>query len=193
MIVGLTGGIGSGKSTVGELFRLLGCAVFNSDEAAKAIYHDAKVKKKVIALLGEDCYFDDGTINKPYISSRVFNDTLLLHALNNIIHPAVKEKMKEFVNKHAGKIVVKESALLFEANLQKEVDKVIVVAANEELRVHRVMKRDGLTREEVLLRVKKQLPQEEKIAHADFVVYNNDEELVIPQVLKIFENLKLDL
>ena len=193
MIVGLTGGIGSGKSTVGELFRLLGCAVFNSDEAAKTIYHDAKVKKKVIALLGEDCYLDDGTINKPYISSRVFNDTLLLHELNNIIHPAVKEKMKEFVNKHAGKIIVKESALLFEANLQKEVDKVIVVAANEELRVQRVMKRDGLTRDEVLLRVKKQLPQEDKIARADFVIYNNDEELVIPQVLNIFEKLKFDL
>lgn len=190
MTVGLTGGIGSGKSTVARLLEIMGCKVFNSDEAAKDIYKNPAVKEKVIALLGKESYDGQGGIDKTFISSKIFNDTLLLHQLNMIIHPAVKEKMQDYVNQHPGKIIIKETALLFEANLEKEVDKIIVVAAKEELRINRVMLRDGLSHAEVMLRIKKQLPEKDKIAKADFVINNNDEELLIPQVLRVFNKLK---
>ncbi|MDI1355607.1 MAG: dephospho-CoA kinase [bacterium] len=190
MTIGLTGGIGSGKSVVSKLLEIMGCAVFNSDEAAKDIYLNADVKEKVIALLGADSYNEKGGIERRVISSKIFNDTLLLHQLNGIIHPAVKEKMRQFAELHAGKIIVKETALLFETHLDKEVDKIIVVTADEEQRVKRVMERDGLSEADVLLRIKKQLPQEEKVERADFVITNNEKELLIPQVVKVYEKLK---
>ncbi len=190
MIVGLTGGIGAGKSTVSKLFELLGYAVFNSDEAAKEVYFDADVKRKVIALLGPEAYLDEYHLHKNYISERVFSDTQLLHQLNGIIHPAVKDKMKSFMKEHAQQNIVKESALLFEAKLEKEVDKVIVVATDPEIAVSRVMQRDHLSREDVLKRIKSQIPVEEKQKMADYVVYNNEKQLLIPQVLHIHETLQ---
>lgn len=189
MIIGLTGGIGSGKSTVATLLEVLGCAVFHSDQAAKEIYFDTAVKEKVIRLLGKESYLSDTAINKSYISSKIFNDTGLLQALNAILHPAVNEAFSAFIKRHPNRLVVKESALLFEARLQDQVDKILVVAAPEEIRVQRVMKRDGLSREEVLKKVKSQLAQEEKIKQAHLVIYNDNKELLIPQVLKIFNTL----
>src|SRR5687768_11657999 len=128
MIAGLTGGIGSGKSTVSKLFELLGCAVFYSDEVAKEVYFDPEVKLKVTGLLGAGSYTSDTRINKAYISSKIFSDTTLLRTLNAIIHPAVIARTKLFKQQNPGKIIIKETALLFEVHLEKEVDKVIVVA-----------------------------------------------------------------
>jgi dephospho-CoA kinase len=190
MIVGLTGGIGSGKSTVSKLFEIMGCPVFHSDNVAKEVYFDAAVKSQVIKLLGSESYLTDTVINKPFITSKIFSDTNLLHALNAIIHPAVIQRTKRFKEQNPGKIIVKETALLFEAHLEKEVDKIIVVATEDTLRINRVMHRDGLTREEVLQKMRSQLPQEEKIKKADFVVRNNEETLLIPQVLEIYNTLK---
>jgi dephospho-CoA kinase len=191
MIVGLTGGIGSGKSIVARLLEVLGCAVFHSDLAAKEVYFDPDVKAKVTGLLGKESYLSDTVINKANISSKIFNDTALLQALNAILHPAVNEAFKVFVQQHPGRLIVKESALLFEARLQSQVDKILVVAAPDELRIQRVMKRDGLSREEVLKKIKSQLSQEEKIRQADLVIHNDEKELLIPRVLDIYKTLSL--
>lgn len=190
MIIGLTGGIGSGKSIVARVFETMGCALFNSDQAAKIIYFDPGIKKQVIELLDKEAYISDTELNKSYISSKIFSNTDLLHRLNAIIHPAVKDNFKEFaaVNKH--RIVIKETALLFEAKLEKDVDKIVTVAANDDIRIQRVMKRDGLTREEVAKKMQSQLPQEEKIKHSHFVIYNNGTEFIIKQVLDILNQLK---
>lgn len=191
MIIGLTGGIGSGKSTVSKLFEILGYAVFYSDNVAKEVYFETRIRKLVVELLGPESYLDDHHLNKTFISSRIFSDTLLLHRLNAIIHPAVKERMAEFVEENKTKYIVKESALLFEARLDAEVDKIIVVTANEEQVIERVMKRDHTSREDILKRIKSQISPEEKIKKADFVIYNDERELLIPQVLRIHESISL--
>lgn len=190
MVIGLTGGIGSGKSIVAKLFELLGCAVFNSDRVAKEVYFEAEVRPEIIKLLGQEAYLNDQALNKNYISSKIFSDTLLLQQLNGIIHPAVIRKFKTFVGRHSGKLVIKETALLFETHLEKEVDQIIVVAADDTIRIKRVMARDGLEKESVQKKIQSQLSQEEKIKGADFVIYNNEDVLVIPQVLHIYKQLK---
>lgn len=190
MIIGLTGGIGSGKSVVANVFEILGCAVFKSDEAAKDVYFDAQIKCKVIELLGQQSYTPDNLLNKSYISSKIFSDTALLHGLNGIIHPAVKIKFANFVSDNTGKIIIKESALLFEAKVNKEMDKIVLVVADDEVRINRVINRDGLSREDALKKMQSQWPQEEKKRLSDYIVYNNENEFVITQVLDIFNQIK---
>lgn len=189
MIIGLTGGIGSGKSTVATLFELLGFAVFHSDEAARDIYFDPIVKNKIITLLGAEAYLSGTRLNKAYVSTKIFSDINLLQQLNAIIHPAVGNKFEDFKLKNKDKHIIKETALLFEAKLQHKVDKIVVVAADDERRIERVVQRDGLSREDVLKKIKSQLPQEEKIRQADWVIYNNEEKFLITQVLEIVESL----
>lgn len=190
MVVGLTGGIGSGKTTIAKLFEILNCAVFYSDNVAKELYFDETIKKRVIKLLGKESYLSDKQINKEYISSKIFSDQSLLLQLNNIIHPEVIKTFKEFKIKHAGKIVIKETALLFEAKLEFEVDKIILIVANNDLRIQRVINRDNLSRNEIIKKLNSQLPQEEKISKSDFVIYNDETEFVITQALKIYNQLK---
>lgn len=191
MIVCVTGGIGSGKSMVSNVFELLGCAVFNSDTVAKSVYFEKEIKTKVIELLGEEAYLNDHQLNKTHINSKLFSNTEVLHKLNAIIHPAVIEQFNAFVQGSKSKIIIKETALLFEAHLDKGCDKIIVVAADDELRISRVMKRDGLSKEEVINKMKHQLSQEEKIKKADYVVYNNEDSLLIPQIIEIHQALLL--
>mgnify|MGYP000933671883 CR=1 FL=1 len=190
MIVGLTGGIGSGKSMVSRILSLMGCAVFSSDEAAKQVYFEEAVKKNVIALLGSDAYKSDCEIDRSYISSKIFSDTSLLQSLNGIIHPAVAQSFNAFVNTHPKAIIIKETALLFEAGIDKEVDMIVTVAADEEIRVERVMHRDGLSRNEVLKKIKSQLSQEEKIKKSHYVIYNNNNRSLIEQCAELIEKLK---
>src|SRR5690606_36932873 len=125
-------------------------------------------------------------INKAYISALVFVDPELLKAVNAIIHPAVGAMFKMFRDEHAGHVVIKESALLFEANVTEGLDKIIVVAADDELRIHRVMERDQLTREQVLKKLSSQIAQEDKVRRTDFVIRNNRQDLLIPQAEIIF-------
>ncbi len=192
MIIGLTGGIGSGKSTVARLFEILGCALSNSDDVAKAIYFKEEVQPVVINLLGKEAYLNEGELNKTFIAQKIFSDTGLLHQLNAIIHPEVKKCFENFKKDNSGKIIVKETALLFEAKLEKTVDKIVLVAADDELRIKRVTRRDGLSREDVLKKIKSQLPQEDKIKLSDYVIYNNEEEFLITQVTGIFEKLRIE-
>ena len=189
MTVGLTGNIGSGKSTVARLFELLGAAVFNSDDVAKQVYFIPAVRQNVIHLLGPEAYNKDQSINKPFISQKIFGDTQLLNALNGIIHPAVIEEFKKFKHLHPGKLLVKESALLFEAHLQKEVDRIVLVTADDSIRMNRVMLRDKLDMDLVKKKMRSQMSQEEKRKQAHYVIRNNGDELLIPQVLHIYNQL----
>lgn len=191
MVIGLTGGIGSGKSTVAKLFEVLGVPVYNSDMRAKEMYYKPEVKEQVIKLLGRDAYDEKGKLNPVHVSKIIFSDSGVLQKINSIIHPAVENDFKEFVLQHSkNKFILKESALIFETGLYKKLDKVILVTSPLELRVARVQSRDGITRDEVIKRINHQLPDEEKGPISDFII-NNDEKIgLIPQVLEVFEKLK---
>lgn len=189
MTVGLTGGIGSGKSTVARIFELMGCVVFNSDQVARQAYFDPEVRKMVAALLGPEAYLSSSEIDRKYIAARVFANEALLAKLNGIIHPWVIAQTKIFEKKHQSEIIIKETALLFEAGLDKQVHATVVVTAPDALRIRRTMQRDGLTAMEAEARLKSQMPQEEKMQKADFVIRNDETELVIPQVESILSLL----
>ncbi len=189
MILGLTGGIGSGKSTIAKLFEIFGCIIFDSDYVAKQLYYDPIIKTQITDLLGNESYLSDNKINKKYISSIIFSNSNKLEQLNKIIHPAVIIELKKIKEKNPNKIIIKESALLFEAKLEKEVDKIILVVSPQEDRIKRVMLRDGLLKEDVLKKIKNQLPDEIKIKNSDFIIENNEKEFLITQTLKIYNSI----
>lgn len=189
MTIGLTGGIGSGKSAVARIFELLGAAVFDSDAEAKRCYYIPQVKEKIIHLLGADAYSSTNKIDRNYIANLIFANQELLHKINAIIHPAVKDRMLSFELQHHNQLIVKESALLFEAQLENTVDKTVVVTAPLDLRIKRSMKRDGVSRTQVEDRIAKQLSQEEKIKRSDFVLDNSEQVLLLPQVIALFQTL----
>lgn len=191
MIVGLTGGIGSGKTTVAKLFEVMGCAIYNSDERAKEVYVKPEVKQQVIELLGKEAYQTDQEINKAFIASSVFSDKNLLQRLNSIIHPAVKTDFTQFTDQYdAGKIIIKESAILFETGIYQDLEKTILITAPQDLKLKRVMQRSSLTRDEVEKRMSAQWKDEQKTALADFVIVNDDKNALIPQVSEIIKKLK---
>lgn len=163
MLVGLTGGIGSGKTIVSKVFETMGCFIYNSDEKAKALYNNSNIKKNVIELLGTESYLNEHEINKEYISKKVFNYPELLQKLNQIIHPAVKEDFINFKNKLPEKsIIVKETALLFEAGINKDLDYTILVTAPIDIKIKRVMSRNHISKEEVEKRMSSQWSDEQK-------------------------------
>lgn len=189
MIVGLTGGIGSGKTVVSKLFALFGAKVFNSDENAKLQYFKPNVKAKVIELLGTGSYHSNGSIDRKYISEKVFFDTMLLQKLNSIIHPEVANEFKQFAQENSNKLIIKESALLFETGIYKELDQTILVTSPLELRIKRIMQRDGSQENEVMNRIKSQMSDEEKLKLTSLVIKNNEKDLLIPQTLNIYQQL----
>ena len=189
MIVGLTGGIGSGKSTIAKLFEIFGCIIFDSDSVAKQLYFDPIIKSHITKLLGEESYISENKINKKYISTIIFSNSNKLEQLNQIIHPAVIIALKKIKEKNPDKIIIKESALLFEAKLEKEVDKIILVVSPQEDRIKRVMLRDGISKEDVLKKIKNQLPDAIKIKKSDFIIENNEKEFLITQSLKIYNSI----
>lgn len=189
--VGLTGGIGSGKTTVSQIFKTMGIPVYDADQHAKRILaEEYEVKKKVIALLGSSAYSKEGKLNREYIAANVFGNKGKLRLLNAIVHPAVA---KDSLNWHRQQkdvpYTIKEAALIYEAGSVVYLDKVITVAAPYELRINRTMSRDDISREEVLARMKHQLPQEEKVERADFVILNDRNQMLIPQIVNIHRQL----
>ncbi|MES2514652.1 MAG: dephospho-CoA kinase [Bacteroidota bacterium] len=190
MIIGLTGGIGSGKTTVAKLFETMGCVLYNSDEAAKLAYYNPKVKQQVIELLGENAYINFHEIDRNYISKQVFSNKSLLEKLNAIIHPAVKENFIQFQKTYASAMILKESALLFETNIYKDLDKIILVTAPLETKIARIKKRNTFSDEEINKRIKAQWADEQKIPLADFIVLNDGSKPLIPQVIDIIQKLK---
>lgn len=190
MIVGLTGGIGSGKSIVAQLMQVMGCVIYNSDERAKQMYFEKGVKSQIINLLGKKAYKNEQEINRDYISQKVFKDTLLLHQLNQIIHPAVKNDFIAFCSHQpTHRIIVKESALLFETGIFKELELTILVTARDDVKIERVMKRNAVSGEEVKKRMAAQWPDDKKTALASFIISNNPDEALIPQVIPILKKI----
>ena len=185
-IIGLTGGIGSGKTTVAGIFQSLGIAVFNADNEALALYsEDASLLREVAEMFGKEVLNSDGTLNRGMLASIVFGDEVALNKLNTLVHPRVANRFIQWKNQQRSSIVLRESAILFESGSYSDCDAVIVVSAPEKLRVERVMKRSALTKEEVEARMARQWPQSELQAQADWIIVNDDSELVLPQVMAI--------
>ena len=174
MIIGITGGIGSGKSTVAKLFESFGAPVYYADQKAKAIMHEnASVVNQIKNLFGELAY-QNQQLNREYIAEQVFSDAQLLEKLNKIVHPAVREDFKEWVKKQTYPYVIQESALIFENQMQGAYDAVILVTAPLETRISRVMARDGVQRNQVENRIANQLSDAAKIPYADYILENNN-------------------
>ena len=175
--VGLTGGIGSGKSTVSKILISKGFSVYNSDNRAKWLMNNSdNLKSNIISIFGNKAYIK-GSLNRKYLSAKVFNDSLKLKALNNLVHPLVAIDFKNWLlNQKSKDFVFKEAAILIESGAYKEMDKIIVVSCPENIRLERVLKRDGNSPELVKKRMQNQISETEKINHADFVVKNNGNE-----------------
>jgi dephospho-CoA kinase len=190
-VVGLTGGIGSGKSTVAKIFEQLGVAVYIADsEAKKLMNEDESVKKQIIELLGNDSYIK-GKLNRDYIANVVFNDSSKLLQLNAIVHPAVANHFECWKSNQKGNYVVKETAILFENEGHKQCDYTILVSAPIETRIQRILKRDKTTREDILSRMNNQWEDALKIPLADFVIYNKNIKSVENQIHKIHKKISL--
>ncbi|KIA90221.1 dephospho-CoA kinase [Kaistella jeonii] len=174
-MIGITGGIGSGKTTVSKFIEEAGFPVYYSDVRAKTIVNDdAELQKNIKALLGENSYDDNGFYNRRYVGEIIFNDEELRLKLNSLIHPAVKINFEKWVSQQKTPFIFKETALLFELKLNQSCYKSILVTADDNCRLKRVMDRDEKTYREVEAVMNKQMPEKDKIKFADFVIYNND-------------------
>ena len=182
--IGITGGIGAGKSLICNLFTTLGIPIYNADNEAKwIILNNSYVKQKIIDLLGTEAYTEDGRYNTNYVSQKVFNDKELLNSLNAIVHPAVGKHSQEWLNGHTNApYIIREAALLFESGASKLIDKTILVYAPAEIRLLRVLQRDNLPKEQIIKRMASQWSEEEKIKLADHIIYNDGSRSVIKQV-----------
>jgi len=186
--VGLTGGIGSGKTLISEVFIRLGIPVFNADKEAKTILNtDPEVIARIKENFG-DIYHKEG-INKEKLASIIFNNTESLKTINSIIHPKVREYFHQWVKHQQAKYVIEEAAILFESNAYKELDFTINVYADKLIRINRVVARDSTTAEAVKSRMQNQLSDAERIRLADYTIFNNGDSMILPQVLEIHQNI----
>ena len=189
--VGITGGIGSGKTTVCQIFETLGIPIYYADDRAKALMTaDKNLVQGIKNLFGAAAYFEDGTLNRKHISEIAFSNPLKLNELNALVHPAVHADGESWHTAQVGvPYTLKEAALHFESGGFRLLDKMICVVAPKEVRIERVLLRGGLTRSEIEVRMSKQLSDEEKIKQSDFVIYNDNKEGLIAQVLAIHKAL----
>ncbi|HQH13886.1 MAG TPA: dephospho-CoA kinase [Bacteroidales bacterium] len=191
--VGLTGGIGSGKTLVAEVFKSLSVPVFNADVEGKKLLFAPHVKEQLRTLFG-DHIFSCGEVDRSILANLVFDKPDKLTQLNAVIHPEVRKMFELFAKKNSSSpYVLHEAAILVETGYYKLLDKLILVVADADLRVDRVMKRDNVTREQVISRMKNQWDDEKKILQSDFVIYNNADDLIVPQVLNIHKQLQAQL
>lgn len=189
--VGITGGIGSGKTTVCHIFEQLGIPVYYADERAKALMvEDEELVSLVKKLFGAQAYLNDGTLNRKMIANIVFQDPAMLEKLNAIVHPAVFKDGENWQNSQKGvAYTMKESAILFEIGSQVFYDKTILIYAPKDVRLKRVMLRDNVSREAVEARMSKQMEDEQKMQLADYVIVNDGQRLILPQVLEVHHQL----
>jgi dephospho-CoA kinase len=189
--IGLTGGIGSGKSTVAAIFRVLGIPVYYADQAARHIMmHDRGIRSRIIATFGSQAYLGEAP-NRAWIAENLLRDQESTTKLNAIVHPATIADARKWMDKQTGAYALKEAALIFESGGEEELDLVIGVYAPIELRIDRVMRRDGITRDAILQRMARQMDESEKMQRCQFVITNDDATAVIPQVLDIHRQLML--
>lgn len=188
-LVGLTGGIGSGKTTIANFFKELGVPIYIADTEAKALMNRSKViKRKLIALFGDNAY-QNGKLNRDFLSKQIFNNKDLLQKMNAIVHPKVASHFKRWVKKQEAPYVISEAAILFENGSYTKYDYIITVTAPEEVRLKRVMSRDNSTKEKVKSVMNNQWKDEEKIKLSDYVIQNINLEEAKAQVLQIHQNL----
>ena len=187
--VGLTGGIGSGKTTVARIFELLGIPVYYADDAAKRIMNeDVELKTVIQKQFGKEAY-DNGELNRAYLSAKVFTDPFQLEILNSLVHPATIRDAAKWMNRQKAPYTIKEAALIFESGSSELLDYVIGVYAPSQLRIKRTMERNHLDYDEVKQRMEKQLDENLKMKLCDFVIYNDEEHLLIPQVIELHQKL----
>lgn len=183
--IGLTGGIGSGKTTVAKVFETLGIPVYYADDKAKHLMNtDPALRQLVMEHFGKDAY-KNGELDRKYLAGIVFNNQEKLALLNSITHPVTIRDADEWIKQQTSPYCIKEAALLFESGAAEQLDHIIGVYAPQHLRVKRVMQRDGLPAEEIMKRISRQMEEEVKMKRCDFVIINNDEQLVIPQILEL--------
>ncbi len=175
--VGVTGGIGSGKTEVCRIFQELGVPVISADVVAKEIgNYDPRVKQLLVGLLGPEAYTADGILDRPYVASKVFSNKSIQKKINSIIHPRVEEEIERRffeLERNGVHVAVVEAALIYEAGLDKDLDAVVVVDAGESVKIERVMKRDGFTRQAVLDRMNAQMDPVDKLKKADYIIHND--------------------
>ena len=185
--IGITGGIGSGKSTICEIFRLLGVPVFHADIEAKILQNNnIDVRDRIVKIFGNEVYNPDGILDRKKMAGIIFTDQKLLTALNEIIHPAVRNCFQKWCeNYQSVPYVLYEAAILFESGYATDFDWNILVVADEILRIERVIKRDHTTEEIIRQRITNQMADSEKVRKADYCIENNNQSLIIPQVIKL--------
>lgn len=190
--VGITGGIGSGKSTVCAMLEEMGVAVYNSDARAKELMTtSATLREAIVVRFGAECYTSEG-LNRGYLAERVFGDGAELAALNSLVHPAVMNDFEAWAESQQGSYVVLESAILFEAGLEQRVDVAVAVLSPEELRIERAMARDGASREQVVARIRRQLSDDERADRAKYAIVNIDLEELREDVEQLHRRLCYD-
>jgi len=188
-VVGLTGGIGSGKTTVAKVFKELGVAVYIADIEAKALMNRSKViKRKLIALFGENAYLNN-TLNRPFIADKIFNNKSLLDKMNAIVHPKVGQHFNRWLKKQSGSYVLKESAILFESGGEAYCDYTILVTAPEDIRIQRIIKRDNTSKEKVKAIIDNQLSDTVKRDKVDFIIENTSLDKMKKQVHHVHREL----
>ncbi|PKQ63344.1 dephospho-CoA kinase [Labilibaculum manganireducens] len=189
--VGLTGGIGSGKSIVGRAFEMMGIPVYIADiEAKRLMVFDSELRNLLISRFGNQIYDSNFNLNRKLLAEIVFNDSEALQDINSIVHPAVRKDFIRWCEQHSQiPYVIQESAIIFDSGLYKNFDKIITVAAKDEIRIQRVMERDSMSRELIVERMRSQLPESVRIEKADFVIYNNTE-LILPQIERIDKQIR---
>lgn len=188
--IGLTGNIGSGKTTVASCFEILGIAVFNADKQAKLLMNkDVNLKQSLIAEFGKEVFLNN-ELNRKYLSKLAFNDDIVLKRLNTLVHPVVQEAFEKWSIQQSGAYVIKEAAILFESNTYQSLDAIICISCPEEIRFKRILKRDDLSEKDVRQRMSHQWAEEKKISLSDYVITNDNSSLVMPQILSVHSALK---
>ena len=189
--IGLTGGIGSGKSIVGRAFEMMGIPIYVADnEAKRLMVSDAELQNLLVSRFGDQIYDSNFNLNRKLLAEIVFNDSEALKDINSIVHPAVRKDFIRWCEQHSQTpYVIQESAIIFDSGLYKNFDKIITVAAEDEIRIQRVMERDSISRDLIVERMRSQLPESVRIEKADFVIYNNTE-LILPQIERIDKQIR---
>jgi dephospho-CoA kinase len=191
--IGVTGGIGSGKSTVCLIFKMLGIPVFEADLVAKKLINsNEEIRAGLLLLFGNKIYDDNNLLNRKMLADLIFNDDNLLEKVNNLVHPAVRNDFIHWVEKQNADYVIHEAAILFESGFYKMMDFTVLVSAPKEMRIKRVVERDNIKAEMVESRIKKQWPDEEKRKLASIELVNDNQNLLIPKILEIDNKLKTD-
>ena len=190
LIIGLTGGIGAGKTMVSNIFKTLGVPIYNSDNRAKYLMTNNNDLRKSLCSAFSNKVFNNNILDTNFLSNIVFNNALELKKLNTIVHPFVIRDFESWISKQKSKFVIKEAAILIESGAYKKVDKIILVIANKEIRIDRIKNRDNINKEAILSRIDKQISDKERMQYADFVIDNNENKSIITQVKNIYNEIR---